>query len=1096
MSHSINGGNDNNSHLPSLFDELEQLNAVQDTNGLLPLDAFLLEGDERTWSMDEWTWDAEHMFAVQKDTLSAHPCCEALKRGHQPIQSMQHIHTPNSLPMHTQTQTHSHGPGPCHTGHNHSPQMHLPAQSHGPAPCHAGHNHSQNMYNSCAASNGHNIAQGHPACHHAASTINGMAVFEKSHTADTSAKPAWMQADNSGFHPSLADLYSAPTVLPIMMQRPPVSQQDPHAPHALNCPPVSSQIPSDYAMQSTSQHMSAPIRALSPFEEPFPSDLQPLPQSQSLMNLEDVLEVALPGNVPVLQGPPPEGANALVCQVLGCSNDLIDLKEYHHKYHICDVHIRLPQVMKEGRLQRFCQQCGRFHDLVAFDNNRKSCREQLSKHNARRRMRTKIERVKGRVAPAVSLKSIAECPSVAVSCAGPAPAPQSSILGGYNSGSLSGFGNSDPVATAVMGCSILPACETPAPPAPAAAAGVVPASNHNSNANCSKVKDSASVEGDVGQLLTALMQQPAQLNALRLLLGVQTNAALPVMRPFRPESNGEVDVGGAEPSSYSVAREILDGKGSFNPRQYSSEHASLRVSMKLFGRTPADLPQDMKQQVTSWLSAAPVAMEGLIRPGCVFVTMQLVLDLDTYRTAIARGVQGLVDHLLYSTKCMFWRTGVYTVQVDKDLASLTNGQVTGFFSACPRQLMQLPAGQAGIVPQLEALSPICVVASSKHTPSPISVKLQGSQLDTAGLGVMCRHRGLQLKGQLTPSVATGGAGSGSGATAHLPHFTTCGLALVELSRNAFLTDALPLLVVDNPAIAAEVCSLEKMGLPALVATSFTKTAEGSIQLQQKLNRVLAFACDHGLVAVVKVLLHSASSPVSSGDSLSLLHRADQSGPLGITPLHLAALAPNVKLALALLNPECCLKQEEAFSQLVADDGVTPFHLALQMGNFGLSTLVKALSWSQVASAQEGKATLTPHSRAHKHAGEVDPCQVCHSSVPPLVLSIAASCFTCGMERACLSEDELNNDVGELCCSSDATPHAAADPTDKCSASSSWAGPGGTDHSNNMGAGASGHGPDMDRMPSRSKCGHDEKDTLYRIKALCQTCHVDRRLEAA
>lgn len=47
--------------------------------------------------------------------------------------------------------------------------------------------------------------------------------------------------------------------------------------------------------------------------------------------------------------------------------------------------------MKDGRLQRFCQQCGRFHDLSAFDGNRKSCREQLQKHNARRRRRAQME---------------------------------------------------------------------------------------------------------------------------------------------------------------------------------------------------------------------------------------------------------------------------------------------------------------------------------------------------------------------------------------------------------------------------------------------------------------------------------------------------------------------------------------------------------------------------------------------------------------------------------------------------------------------------------------------------------------------------------
>ncbi len=42
---------------------------------------------------------------------------------------------------------------------------------------------------------------------------------------------------------------------------------------------------------------------------------------------------------------------------------------------------------KDGRLQRFCQQCSRFHDTEAFDGDKKSCREQLSQHNERRRRR-------------------------------------------------------------------------------------------------------------------------------------------------------------------------------------------------------------------------------------------------------------------------------------------------------------------------------------------------------------------------------------------------------------------------------------------------------------------------------------------------------------------------------------------------------------------------------------------------------------------------------------------------------------------------------------------------------------------------------------
>lgn len=47
-------------------------------------------------------------------------------------------------------------------------------------------------------------------------------------------------------------------------------------------------------------------------------------------------------------------------QVAGCGKDLAPLKEYHQRYRICEVHIKLPQVLKDGRLQRFCQQVGRW----------------------------------------------------------------------------------------------------------------------------------------------------------------------------------------------------------------------------------------------------------------------------------------------------------------------------------------------------------------------------------------------------------------------------------------------------------------------------------------------------------------------------------------------------------------------------------------------------------------------------------------------------------------------------------------------------------------------------------------------------------------
>lgn len=51
---------------------------------------------------------------------------------------------------------------------------------------------------------------------------------------------------------------------------------------------------------------------------------------------------------------------------------------------ICEYHLKATSILKDGIPQRFCQQCGRFHPLEAFDGTRRSCRAMLQRHNARR----------------------------------------------------------------------------------------------------------------------------------------------------------------------------------------------------------------------------------------------------------------------------------------------------------------------------------------------------------------------------------------------------------------------------------------------------------------------------------------------------------------------------------------------------------------------------------------------------------------------------------------------------------------------------------------------------------------------------------------
>lgn len=75
----------------------------------------------------------------------------------------------------------------------------------------------------------------------------------------------------------------------------------------------------------------------------------------------------------------------LVCHVVDCNVSLVQQAEYYQRYRICRDHLRSLAILVDGEPQRFCQQCGRFHELNAFDGNKRNCRARLAQHNSRRR---------------------------------------------------------------------------------------------------------------------------------------------------------------------------------------------------------------------------------------------------------------------------------------------------------------------------------------------------------------------------------------------------------------------------------------------------------------------------------------------------------------------------------------------------------------------------------------------------------------------------------------------------------------------------------------------------------------------------------------
>ncbi|CAM0911996.1 unnamed protein product [Alopecurus aequalis] len=74
-----------------------------------------------------------------------------------------------------------------------------------------------------------------------------------------------------------------------------------------------------------------------------------------------------------------------MCQVDDCRSDLTTAKDYHRRHKVCDIHSKTTKAVVANQMQRFCQQCSRFHPLSEFDEGKRSCRRRLAGHNRRRR---------------------------------------------------------------------------------------------------------------------------------------------------------------------------------------------------------------------------------------------------------------------------------------------------------------------------------------------------------------------------------------------------------------------------------------------------------------------------------------------------------------------------------------------------------------------------------------------------------------------------------------------------------------------------------------------------------------------------------------
>ncbi|PSR85250.1 Squamosa promoter-binding-like protein [Actinidia chinensis var. chinensis] len=402
-------------------------------------------------------------------------------------------------------------------------------------------------------------------------------------------------------------------------------------------------------------------------------------------------------------------SNCAVCQVEDCRADLTTAKDYHRRHKVCDMHSKASRALVGKVMQRFCQQCSRFHVLQEFDEGKRSCRRRLAGHNRRRR-KTHPENVvnggslndeRSSSYVLVSLLRILSNMHTSSSDQMKHQDLLSHLLG--NLASLAGSMNGRDICGLVAGSKDLQnagmSLGTPEkdPPRP--------------NGQCSTVSAfegtemrTSTVNGSGGNLQTP-PTNPCTAKGSSPATASRPGAAVGTMKL------NDIDLNNVYDDSQDCAENMENcgaplnlGTGSLDqtprghqdclnssPPQSSGNSGSTssqspstssgeaqcrtdRIVFKLFGKDPSDFPIVLRRQILDWLSHSPSDIESYIRPGCIILTIYLRLGKSTWEE-LCSDLSSSLARLLNASNDSFWRTGWVYTRVNHHVAFIYNGQV-------------------------------------------------------------------------------------------------------------------------------------------------------------------------------------------------------------------------------------------------------------------------------------------------------------------------------------------------------------------------------------------------------------------------------------
>ncbi|CAN1292978.1 Squamosa promoter-binding-like protein 12 [Linum perenne] len=428
------------------------------------------------------------------------------------------------------------------------------------------------------------------------------------------------------------------------------------------------------------------------------------------------------------------------CQVEDCGADLSKAKDYHRRHKVCEMHSKATKALVANVMQRFCQQCSRFHVLQEFDEGKRSCRRRLAGHNKRRRKTnpesgSNTNTVNDDQSGGYLLISLLKTLSNMHSNKSDQTTEQdllSHLLRGlaghtieHGERNISGLLQEPREMLTNSSLSRNPKL-VHANGASMQTSSSMKSRMTNNYPACSEVRDSnpghmkmnnfdlndAYIDLDDGT--EDVERSPVPANGGTSSLGCPSWAQQDSQQSSPPQTSGNSD----STSPQSPASSSGD-----------AQCRTDRIVFKLFGKEPSDFPLVVRAQILDWLSHSPTDIESYIRPGCIVLTIYLRQDEAAW-DELCCDLSNSLSRLLHASHDSFWSTGWLFVMVEHQIAFAYDGQIVLGTSS------PLKSNDCG---NIISVKPIAVPATARA-----QFLVKGTNLSRPSTRILCAIEGKYL----------------------------------------------------------------------------------------------------------------------------------------------------------------------------------------------------------------------------------------------------------------------------------------------------------------------------------------------------------------